>query len=320
MGEALLESSGSSRPRARLTLAACAVLGFSSWLFGCAPRAFPDGARNEYEAERILARCETAAKPDTYYDIIPVDPIYLERPRDRFGVGLWGFSLDVPVRRDGPSRIGLRQGSGVQYSSMDDALRARQAFLLYTGEHPEEMPAVRVHTQNRNGEVVAMARVNQCDLLHTKYVAFDGRADVQLEVKERPRGDFTQTIRVSAKSRRPGRARVCGGSTGAGLLLLPGQEARIAAIEGRARFGTFHREFYGPAGTPRRWQSYRYRDLDLVNHGALILETPGSLSNARVGDRIAAKEVTCVSFFVNDTDPGNNRGAFEVTLDVKDHG
>ena len=48
-------------------------LGLSSLLFACSPSAFPDGARNEYEAERILARCETAAKPKTYYEIIPVD-------------------------------------------------------------------------------------------------------------------------------------------------------------------------------------------------------------------------------------------------------
>jgi len=315
MGEVLRSKRGPSGTRTRPKSAACAALGLSLLLGACAPRVFPDGASNEYEANRILSRCETAAKPNTYYDIIPVDPIYLERPREKFGVGLWGFNLSVPIRRDVPSRVGLRQGTNEQFSFMDQPSRSRRAFLLYTGEHPEQMPAVRVHTQTADGEVVAMTRVNQCDLLHTKYVAFDGRADVQLEVRERERRDFTQTIHVSPKARRPSPVAAC-----AGLLLLPGQEARVAAIQGRARYGTFHREYYGPSGTPRRWQSYRYGDLDLVNHGALVVQTPNSLAPTRIGDRIKAEEVTCVSFFVNDTDPKNNRGAFEVTLDVKDRG
>lgn len=295
-------------------------MGLASVLGGCAPSAFPDGASNEYEANRILARCETAAKPKTYYDIIPVDQIYLERPRDEYGFGLWGFSVDLPIRRDGPSRVGLRKSAAESFSFTEAPMRSRRAFLLYTGEHPEEMPAVRVHTETPNGEIVAMTRVNQCDLLHTQYVAFDGRADVQLQVRERTRGDFTQTIRVSAKAKRPRSGATCGGAAGSGILLLPGQKARVASIHGRARYGTFHRDFYGPAGTPHRWLSYRYRDLDNVNHGALVVQTPHSLSTARVGTRIEADEVTCVSFFINDTDPGNNKGAFEVTLDVDDEG
>jgi hypothetical protein len=295
-------------------------LGLSSVLVACSPSAFPDGASNEYEAERILSRCEAAAKPKTYYDIIPVDPIHLERPRDRFGLGIWGFSINGAVRRDAPSRIGLRQGPTEQVSFTDTSRRPRRAFLLYTGEHPEEMPAVRVHTETENGEVVAMTRVNQCDLLHTKYVAFDGRADVQLQVRERERGDFTQTVHVSSKARRPRTGGACGGASGAGFLLLPGQKARLASIAGSARYGTFHRDFYGPAGTPGRWQSYRYDDLGGMNHGALVVQTPRSLATARVGDRIEADEVTCVSFFINDTDPGNNKGAFDVTFDVEDAG
>jgi hypothetical protein len=295
-------------------------LGLSSLLFACSPSAFPDGARNEYEAERILARCETAAKPKTYYEIIPVDQIYLERPRDEFGLGIWGFSVNGSVRRDRPAKVGLRQGKNQQLALTDGLPRPRQAFLLYTGEHPEEMPAVRVHTETRSGEVVAMTRVNQCDLLHTKYVTFDGRADVALDVRERERGDFTQTIRVSAKAKRSRNGAYCGGQAGAGVLLLPGQKARVASIEGGARYGTFHRDFYGPAGTPGRWQSYRYDDLGGMNHGALIVQTPHSVATARVGDRIEADKVTCVSFFINDTDTDNNKGAFEVTLDVEDEG
>lgn len=295
-------------------------LGLSSLLVACSPAAFPDGASNEYEAERILARCETAAKPKTYYDIIPVDPIYLERPRDRFGLGIWGFSINGAIRRDAPSRVHLRRGPSEPWSFTDSPARTRQAFLLYTGERPEEMPAVRVHTETASGEVVAMTRVNQCDLLHTKYVSFDGRADVDLQVRERERGDFTQTIHVSSKARRPRAGAACGGASGAGLLLLPGQKARVAAIEGRARYGTFHRDFYGPAGTPGRWRSYRYDDLGGMNHGALVMQTPHSLATARVGARIEADEVTCVSFFINDTDTANNKGAFEVTLAVEDEG
>lgn len=290
-------------------------LGLSSLLVACSPAVFPDGARNEFEAERTLSRCETAAKPNTYYDIIPLDQIYLERPRDEFGLGLWGFSISGPIRRDGPSRVGLRQGKNQQFALAGSPLRPRQAFLLYTGEHPEQMPAVRVHTETRNGEVVAMTRVNQCDLLHTKYVTFDGLADVQLEVRERERGDFTQTIHVSARAKRSRNRTSCGG-----ILLLPGQKARVAAIQGGARYGTFHRDFYGPAGTPGRWQSYRYRDLGGINHGALVVQTPHALETAHVGARIEADEVTCVSFFVNDTDTDNNKGAFDVTLDVVDEG
>lgn len=318
MGEALQPKSGRHRRRPPATATQRVALALSLLLGACAPRAFPDGARNEYEANRILARCEAAAKPDTYYDIIPVDPIYLERPRDELALGLWGFSLNYPLRRAATAHVGLRQGEDESFAFKDSHSRARPAFLLYTGEHPEEMPAVRVHTQTPDGQVVAVTRVNQCDLLHTRYVSFDGRADVQLRIRERQRGDFSQTIRVSAKAKRPRNSALCGGSTGAGMLLLPGQKARVAAIHGQARYGTFHRDFYGPSGTPHRWQSYRYRDLDHMNHGALIVQTPHSLATARVGARITAEEVTCVSFFINDTDPRNNRGAFEVTLDVED--
>jgi hypothetical protein len=267
-----------------------------------------------------LARCEASAKPNTYYDIIPVDHIHLERPRDRVGLGVWGFSLGLPLRRSAPSRLGLGPGAHEQFSSSGDTLGTRQGFLLYTGEHPEEMPALRIHTRTQSGEVTAMARVNQCDLLHTKYVDFDGRADVQLEVKERERRDFTQTIHVPARAGRPTPSTACGGATGAGLLLLPGQEARVSDIDGKARFGTFHRDFYGPLGTPNRWLSYRHDDLGGINHGALVMKTNSSVAPARVGARIKAKEVTCVSFFINDTHPSNNKGAFEVTLDVEDDG
>ena len=54
-----------------------------------------------------------------------------------------------------------------------------------------------------------------------------------------------------------------------------------------------------------------------MNHGALIVQTPRSVAPARVGDRIEADKVTCVSFFINDTDTDNNKGAAARLLGLK---
>jgi hypothetical protein len=73
---------------------------------------------------------------------------------------------------------------------------------------------------------------------------------------------------------------------------------------------------FGPRGVGDKWQSYRYSELGHANHGALAYSAFGEVSVANPGTTIEAPRAGCLAFFVNDTDPDNNAGAFEASVAI----
>jgi len=76
-------------------------------------------------------------------------------------------------------------------------------------------------------------------------------------------------------------------------------------------------ECFDPYGAePGRWQTYNYDDFKEAPHASLVAAVPGEGSPIGGHRAFQVTQSGSVLFFVNDTDVGNNSGAFEVLVTV----
>ncbi|MDD9937313.1 MAG: hypothetical protein OXT09_27130 [Myxococcales bacterium] len=302
------------RKRARNT-AGVAVICLAAWACtACGRTVIPETAKNEWDVGRLTQACEEV-EPGAYYALTLDNVLFMERPRDRTGAGLLGFTLQLSHARKPDIRVGLDR----QLTPVMDWNDARKAYdyrlILRVEEEPLAQRAVLVNAQTTSG-AIGMARVHTCDLLSREYVFFEGEGDLTFEVEKIAREARKLRLEVPASAGRPSADRACGNAS---VMLLPGDEAVLVGVEGSASFGSFDDTRFGPEGVREsgKWSRYNYDNLKHAPHGALHVELEGQPALATEGTRIVASDVSCLSFYPNDRHRRNNEGAFQVALKVQ---
>jgi hypothetical protein len=287
-------------------------------LVGCGSNVIPETATTDLEVKRITQACKQV-EPNSYYAVRPTNVLMKELPRDYVGMGAFGVNLSFAVARTPDTQMGLVQDDQqvTAVRSWDEAAGGfDEEFVIKTGKKPMRDPSIRVDVRGEDG-ALGYERVHVCSLLTDRHVSFQGgEGDVTFEVAKVERKDRQVSVHVDGRAAPPPDHQACAGPHGAGVLLLPGEVATIRGAHGAVRFGTLDSRNFGPLGVGGKWQSYRYSELGSVNHGALAYSAFGQVSVAHPGTTIEAPRAGCVAFFVNDTDPDNNAGAFEADVAI----
>jgi|GEM_PF-2262308 len=304
-------------------------LGSKTWLAAAAPglllgcsKVIPDTAKNELDVRRIEQACKQV-EPNAYYAVRPANVLLKERARDTVGLGLgvgaFGVNLSFAVARTPDTQMGLVQADQqvTAVRGWDEAAGGfDEEFVIHTSKKPIRDPSIRVDVRGQDG-ALGYERVHVCSLLTDRHVSFQGgEGDVTFDVTRVERKDRRVSVHVDGRAAPPPDHQACAGPHGAGVLLLPGEVATIRGTHGAVRLGTLDSRNFGPRGVGGKWQSYRYSELGSVNHGALAYSAFGEVSVAYPGTTIEAPRAGCVAFFVNDTDPDNNAGAFEADVAI----
>jgi hypothetical protein len=290
-------------------------------LAGCA-KVVPETAQNDLDVRRIEQACKHV-EPNAYYSVRPKNVLLKELARDQVGVGVavgsFGVNLSFAVARTPDTQMGLLQDDQqvTAVRGWDEAAGGfDEEFVVHTGKKPLRDPSIRVDVRGEDG-ALGYERVHVCSLLTEKHVGLSaGEGDVTFEVTKLERKDRVVNVHVDGRAAPPPDQQACAGPHGAGVLLLPGEVATIGGAHGAVRLGTLDSRNYGPRGVGGKWQSYRYSELGAANHGALAYSAFGEVSVADPGTTIEAQRAGCLSFFVNDTDPDNNAGAFEADVAI----